>query len=285
MSSPDHDEPDYLRDNRANWDDRARLHVASPDYRVADFADPGFLSEVVRFDLPRLGDVAGLRAIHLQCHIGTDTISLSRLGARMTGLDLSPESIEQARRLSTESGAEIDWVVSDVYDAQAALSRADLPDRGYDLVYVSLGALNWLPSVARWAEVVATLLRPGGRLFIRDLHPLLGSLDYERSDGLLVIDQPYFEVAEAEIIDEPHSYVSTSRPLTATVSHQWNHAIGDLLTAVIDAGLRLTMFVEHDSAPFPALGGQVESVGDGEFRLRDRPERLPQSFTLQAIRS
>lgn len=165
VSSSEPDEPDYLRDNRANWDDRARLHVASPDYRVADFADPEFLSEAVRFDLPRLGDVAGLRGIHLQCHIGTDTISLSRLGARMTGLDLSPASIEQARRLSTESGAGIDWVVSDVYDAEASLSRAGLPARGYDLVYVSLGALNWLPSVARWAEVVAGLLRPGGRLF------------------------------------------------------------------------------------------------------------------------
>ena len=284
MSSSEGDEPDYLRDNRANWDDRARLHVASPDYRVADFADPEFLSEAVRFDLSRLGDVTGLRGIHLQCHIGTDTISLSRLGARMTGLDLSPESIEQARRLATESGAEVDWVVSDVYEAQATLGRADLPDRGYDLVYVSLGALNWLPSVARWAEVVAALLSPGGRLFIRDVHPLLGSLDYERSDGLLVLDQPYFEVAEAEIIDEAHSYVSTSRPLTATISHQWNHAIGDLLTAVIDAGLQLTMFIEHDSAPFAALGDQVESVGDGEFRLRDRPERLPQSFTLQAVK-
>ena len=285
MSSSEDREPDYLRDNRANWDDRARLHVGSPDYRVVDFEDPDFLSDVVRFDLPRLGDVNGLRGIHLQCHIGTDTISLSRLGARMTGLDLSPESISQAAKLATTLAAEIDWVVSDVYDAPAALGRAGLPDRDYDLVYVSLGALNWLPSVARWAEVVAALLRPGGRLFIRDVHPLLGSLDYERSDGLLVLDQPYFEVAEAEIIDQPQSYVSTSRPLTATISHQWNHAIGDLLTAVIDAGLRLTMFAEHDSAPFPALGERVEAVGGGEFRLRDRPERLPQSFTLQAIRS
>lgn len=284
VSSFEDGEPDYLRANRANWDDRARLHVASPDYRVVDFEDPDFLSDVVRFDLPRLGDVTGLRGIHLQCHIGTDTISLSRLGAQMTGLDLSPESISQATKLSTRFAAAIDWVVSDVYDAPVALSRAGLPDRGYDLVYVSLGALNWLPSVARWAEVVAGLLRPGGRLFIRDVHPLLGSLDYQRNDGLLVIDQAYFEVAGAEIIDEPNSYVSTSRPLTATVSHQWNHAIGDLLSAVIEAGLRLTMFVEHDSAPFPALGDQVESVGDGEFRLRDRPERLPQSFTLQAVK-
>lgn len=284
VSSSEEREPDYLRDNRANWDDRARLHVASPDYRVADFVDPDFLSDVVRFDLPRLGDVAGLRGIHLQCHIGTDTISLSRLVARMTGLDLSPESISQATRLATECGAMIDWVASDVYDAPAALGRAGLPDRGYDLVYVSLGALNWLPSVDRWAEVVAVLLRPGGRLFIRDLHPMLASLGDQRSDGLLALEHPYFEVAEADIVNESRSYVATSRPLTATISHQWNHAIGDLLTAVVDAGLRLTMFCEHDSAPFPALGDQVESIGGGEFRLRDRPERLSQSFTLQAVR-
>ncbi len=281
MTTP---EPEYLRANRANWDDRARLHVDSPDYRVADFDRPDFLSDAVSFDLHRLGDVAGQRGIHLQCHIGTDTISLSRLGATMTGLDLSPESIDQARRFAERTGVEVDWVVADVYDAVPALERAGLRSADYDLVYVSLGALNWLPSLTRWAAVVAAVLRPGGRLFIRDVHPLLGSLQYGREDGLLVIDQPYFEVAAASVIDEPHSYVATSRPLTATVSHQWNHGVGDLIGAVVAAGLRVTGFVEHRSAPFAALGDLVESIGGGEFQLVDRPERLPQSFTLQATR-
>ncbi len=99
----------YAEDNRANWDERAPAHAASPDYAIERFVeDPSFLSGVVRFDLPRLGDIAGLKGVHLQCHIGTDTISLARLGARMTGLDLSPASLEQARRLARRTGADVD---------------------------------------------------------------------------------------------------------------------------------------------------------------------------------
>ena len=152
---------DYLTVNRANWDERAPAHAASADYGFARFAaDPAHLSDVVRFDLPLLGDVAGQRAVHLQCHIGTDTVSLSRLGARMTGLDFSGESLKQARRLATLAGAEIDYVQSDVYAAR------DVLDGEFDLVFTGIGALGWLPDIKRWARTVASLLAPGGRLFI-----------------------------------------------------------------------------------------------------------------------
>src|SRR6185437_7375220 len=103
--------------NRANWDERAPAHAASPGYDLQRFADdPRFLSHVVRFDLPRLGDITGLRGVHLQCHIGTDTISLARLGARMTGLDFSPASIAEARALAEQTGSDVDFVESNVYD-------------------------------------------------------------------------------------------------------------------------------------------------------------------------
>src|SRR5687768_14734531 len=154
---------DYRTVNRANWDERAAAHAASPDYAVDRFAaDPDFLSSVVRFDLPRLGDVAGLRGVHLQCHIGTDTISLARLGAQMTGLDFSPASLAQARALSDEVGAGVDFVESDVYAAAEVL-----PQGAFDLVFTGIGALCWIPGIERWAAVVARLLAPGGRLFLR----------------------------------------------------------------------------------------------------------------------
>src|SRR3712207_7985687 len=109
---------DYREVNRANWDDRARAHAASADYDVAAFAaDPRHLSGVVRFDLPRLGDIAGLRGVHLQCHIGTDTLSLARLGARMTGLDFSAPAVEQARALARRCGTEIEYAQAEVDDA------------------------------------------------------------------------------------------------------------------------------------------------------------------------
>ena len=129
--------------NRANWDERAAAHILSPDYRVADLlADPKLISDVVRFDLPRLGDVDGLRGLHLQCHIGTDTVSLTRLGATMSGLDLSPKSVEQAQSLAAQAGVAIEYVVCDVYGAGTVFAPAS-----FDLVYTGVGALCWLPDI------------------------------------------------------------------------------------------------------------------------------------------
>ena len=180
---------DYAELNRASWDERAPAHAASRDYAVERFAsDPGHLSEVVRFDLPLLGDIGGLRGVHLQCHIGTDTVSLARLGADMTGLDFSPASLAEARRIASLAGADVRFVEAEVYDAAGALGPEP-----FDLVYTGIGALCWLPDIARWARVVAGLLRPGGRLFIREGHPMLWALDDPRPDGLLAVEYPYFE--------------------------------------------------------------------------------------------
>jgi 2-polyprenyl-3-methyl-5-hydroxy-6-metoxy-1,4-benzoquinol methylase len=135
--------PGSLATNRAHWDERTPAHVASPDYGVDGFrTDPAFLSDVVRFDLPRLGDVEGLRGVHLQCHIGTDTVSLARLGASMTGLDFSPAALHQARELAQVTGADVGFVESELYRALDIL-----PAGAFDLVYTGIGALCWLPDV------------------------------------------------------------------------------------------------------------------------------------------
>jgi len=272
---------DYRAVNRANWDDRAQAHAASPDYNVDDLtSDPRFISHVVRFDQPRLGDISGLRGVHLQCHIGTDTLSLARLGAQMTGVDFSPKSLEQARALAERTGADIDFVESDVYAAADVLGRG-----GFDLVYTGIGALCWLPDVTRWAQTVAALLKPGGRLFIREGHPVLWSLEYERPDGLLVLDLPYFEQKQPQTYDEGGTYVETDVEFTHNTTHEWNHGIGDIITAVLAAGMTLTGFVEHQSVPWLALPGQMHALGGGEWQLTDRPERLAHSYTLQAVRN
>ena len=271
---------DYAEINRANWDERAPAHAASPDYAVDRFAsDPAHLSEVVRFDLPLLGDVGGLRGVHLQCHIGTDTISLARLGASMTGLDFSNASLTQARRIAGLAGADVRFVQAEVYDALTVLEPAS-----FDLVYTGIGALGWLPDIARWAAVVAGLLRPGGRLFIREGHPMLWALEDSRPDGLLVVEYPYFEREEPMVFDEGGTYVETDAVFTHNRTHEWNHGLGEIITALMTAGLDLTGFAEHDSVPWEALPGQMERIGGGEWRLADRPWRLPHTYTLQAVR-
>ncbi|MEP6696911.1 MAG: class I SAM-dependent methyltransferase [Pseudonocardiales bacterium] len=271
---------DYRRVNRANWDERAPAHAASPDYAFERFvADPEFLSDVVRFDLPRLGEIVGRRGVHLQCHIGTDTLSLSRRGAQMAGLDFSAESLAQARRLAAATGASIAYVHADVYDALDALDAGT-----FDLVFTGIGALCWLPDVRRWAAVVAGLLRPGGRLFIRECHPMLWSLEDGRTDDLLVVGYPYFEREEADVFDEPGTYVQTETAFQHNLTHSWNHGLGEIITGLLAEDMQLTGLVEHDSVPWEALPGQMEQIGGGEWRLTDRPWRVPHTYTLQAVR-
>jgi SAM-dependent methyltransferase len=271
---------DYQQLNRASWDDRAAAHAASPDYRVEELiADPARLSEVVTFDAPRLGDLHGVNGVHLQCHIGTDTLSLTRLGARMTGVDLSPASLDQARGIAQRAGVDITYVESEVYAAPQALDGA-----AFDLVYTGVGALCWLPSVKRWADTVAALLVPGGRLFIREGHPMMWTLDEDRRDGVLAVRFPYFENEEPIVFDDGGTYVQTDVAFTHNTTHVWNHGLGEIVTAVQDAGLALTMLVEHDTAPWNALPGQLERIGGDEWRLIERPERVPMSYTLQAVK-
>jgi SAM-dependent methyltransferase len=271
----------YVEVNRANWDERAAAHAASPDYALAQFIeDPAFVSQVVRFDQPRVGDISGLRGVHLQCHIGTDTVSLARLGARMTGLDLSPASLLQARRLAARVDAKVDFVEAEVYDAVSALGGG-----AFDLVFTGIGALCWLPSVRRWAAVVGELLAPGGRLFIREGHPMLWALENPRPDGLLVVQYPYFERDEPTIEEFSGTYVDTDASFTHNLTHSWNHGLGEIVTALLDAGMEITSLVEHDSVPWEALPGQMEQDDRGEWRLIDQPWRVAHSYTLQATKT
>ena len=268
---------DYITLNKANWDERAPLHAASAGYETQALVDdPAHLSEVVRFDLPLLGDISGAKGVHLQCHIGTDTLSLARLGAHMTGLDFSPASIAQARLLAQRAGTRLAFVEADVYEAAEVLPR-----ESFDLVYTSIGALNWLPSIDRWANAVASLLKPGGRLFIREGHPVLFSLNEDRQDAL-VIEHPYFEQETPQVWEDDSSYVETDARLTATITHEWNHGMGEIISALLSHGMQITGLVEHDSIPWEALPGQMSCGEDGEWRLdRDR-WRMPLSYTLQA---
>ncbi|MGY6501693.1 MAG: class I SAM-dependent methyltransferase [Acidimicrobiales bacterium] len=272
--------PEYLRVNHASWEERAPLHAGSADYALERFGDdPTHVSGVVRFDRERLGTLDGLDVVHLQCHIGTDTVSLARLGARsVRGLDFSGSSLVVARDLAARAGADVEFVESDVYDAVDALGAASA-----DLVYTGIGALCWLPDIARWAETVRGLLRPGGRLLVRDCHPVLFSLDDDRDDDLLVMEHPYVETAEGCRFESSESYVDHEGTLANGATIEFNHGIGEVVTAVLDAGLEVTGLVEHLSVPWPALPRLMEPDAEGEWRLRDRPERLPLTFTLQAV--
>ena len=255
------------------------VHAASNDYDLEGLAaDPKRLSPVVSYDRAALGDLSGLDVVHLQCHIGTDTLSLARLGGRVTGVDFSPSALDVARDLAAAAGADIRYVESELYAVSGVLG----PD--FDLVYTGVGALNWLPNIAEWAKVVARLLRPGGRLYVRDGHPMLftlyGGVEHDEKDETLQIVSSYFEgnaqywVTDATYTDGP--------PVSSPGQYEWNHGIGETVQAVIDAGLRITALREHTEIEWRALPQMVEGA-DGKFRLPEGPERLPLMFTLEAV--
>lgn len=283
----------WFEANRANWDDRAAVHEASSAYDLDRLiADPAHIEPTVLQDAERLGDLHDCDVIHLQCHLGTDTISLARLGARrVVGVDLSGESLRRARLLAQRcgpSGERIDYVEANVYDARQAVTG------DFDLVYTSVGVLCWLPDVAAWARVVASLMKPGGRFLIRDDHPMFMAVGEDVSNGLR-IELPYFERAEPLTWSETTSYTETievardpdavdsSLRLTHTISHQWNHSIGEILTALLQAGLVIDSFEESQYSawcPWPEL--MVED--DRGYRLKDDPDRLPLQFIVTAHR-
>jgi SAM-dependent methyltransferase len=203
---------------------------------------------------------------------------LARLGATMTGLDFSPAALAEARALAAGAGVDITYVQSDVYQAPQALAHS-----AFDLVYTGIGALCWLPDIRRWAEVVDALLAPGGRLFVREGHPMLCALD-EHEGGYLKVANPYFETVDPYVDDSDRTYVETEVRFEHTRSLSWNHGLGEVVTALLGRGLVITGLVEHDSVPWEALPGLMTRDGAGEWRLASNPERLAASYTLQAVK-
>jgi len=268
----------YRETNRANWDSRVDSHYGSDGYGAARFiADPTHLSGVVGFDREKVPDVSGKRIVHLQCHIGTDTISWARLGANVTGVDFSEKSIEAARRLSTESGTRARFVLSELYDSPEVIGET------FDIVYTGVGAICWLPDIKGWAKVVSSFLEPGGRFYMREGHPIMWALDYERDGDELVIKYPYFEQSEPLSFSEETTYAGDG-VLSNPMIYVWNHGLAEVLQALIDAGLRIDQVEEYDALEWEA--GPVNQLGDdGMFRLAEGRERLPVMWSVLATKT
>ncbi|GAA4965132.1 class I SAM-dependent methyltransferase [Kineococcus glutinatus] len=274
-----------LAANRANWDERVPSHLVA--YGVADFiADPARISSVVRDDLALMAphlpgrSPAGLDLVHLQCHIGLDTLSWARLGARVTGVDFSPASTAAARDIAARAGLAATFLDSDV---DSALDVCEQHGTGrFDVVYTGIGALPWLPDLTRWAQVVAGLLRPGGLFHVRDSHPVLNALDHDRTDGALVLGQPYFATGAPLRHDHGTTYADADVRLGNATTYEWQHSLAEIVQVLLDAGLVLTSLAEHRTIPWQALPQLVRTPAG--WVLPAGPERLPLTFSLTATR-
>jgi SAM-dependent methyltransferase len=265
------DDAARLDANRAMWDERVPIHVASTFYDVEGFV--AGRTQLRSFEPDELGDVRGLDLVHLQCHFGLDSLDWARRGARVTGLDFSPEAVDAARRLATRCGIDADFVQADVYDAVDALGG-----RTFDVVYTGIGALIWLPDIHRWAEVVARLLRPGGRLYLVEFHPLV----WVFGDEDLTFRWSYFQ-REPAVWDEPGTYADRNAATVHNLSYEWHHTMGDVVTAVADVGLRIHRLVERPTL-FDQRWPFLVQHGSQDWRLPDGMPAIPLSYSVLATK-
>ncbi|CAN5678389.1 class I SAM-dependent methyltransferase [soil metagenome] len=272
MSPPDPGSVHWRAANKALWEEMAALHPATELYDLPGLIDGR--DDLRPWEAAELGPVAGLDLVHLQCHIGSDSVGWARHGARVVGVDFSPTALRIAHELSTACGLEMAWVEADVYDAVAALNA-----RRFDVVYTGIGALGWLPDLGRWAEVVRALLRPGGALYLVEVHPMwVALIDDGRTICQHAINAP-FERCDDE---DRTSYAAPGSPLTQTVSFERLHSISDVVSAVLSVGLELELFHEFDVTPAP-----TPWLEQGTDRLYRHPEgalRFPLTYSLKARR-
>ncbi len=262
--------------NRNNWDARTPIHVASEFYGLNEARDSGHW--FADFEWPDLGDLTGRDVLHLQCHLGTETLAFAERGATTTGLDFSGAAVAEARRIARDAGREVTYVEADVHDAVDALDG-----RRFDVVYTGKGALWYLPDLARWARTVAGLLRPGGFLYLVEFHPLLQSLGAvpEPGEQHLRLRQDYLGGRGPLRVEVAHTYTDGPPLDQATTCYEWRHGLGDIVTALLGAGLSIEVLRETELLPWPRFPGMVPADG-GWWRLPDHDPKIPLMFALRA---
>ncbi len=272
------DPADALRDNLALWNEWTRVHEASTFYDLEGFKRGGI--RLRDYELEEIGPVDGLELLHLQCHFGIDTLSWARLGARVTGADFSTAAIALARRTADEIGVpEARFIESNLYELP------DVLEGDFDIVYTSRGVLGWLPDIRRWAEVVARFVRPGGRFYITEIHPVVQAFENEGvASGDLLLRYPYWEHAEPLSFPVKGSYADPDADVGTQTEHGWNHGLGEIVTALVGAGLRIETLREYPFVDWPI--DFLTEGADGKWRLPQTVEgEMPLFFSVLASKA
>jgi len=268
---------EYFDANRRSWDERVAIHAEDETgfYEVAKVLNGE--DKLNAIEARELGDIVGLRVAHLQCHFGLDSFCLERRGADVTGLDFSNAAIAKARELAKIMNLTTRFVEGNVYDARSLL------DGDFDMVYVTWGAINWLPDIAGWATVVASLLKPGGYLYLAESHPAI--LCFEWIDGKIV---PHYNwrtpPGQPVAAETATTYNGSKRELRHKRVYEWVHPLSDIVNALHAAGMPLAWLHEHAELTWALFPNMMEGE-DGLYRLPAEHPQLPLSFSLKAVKA
>jgi SAM-dependent methyltransferase len=258
---------DYISINKESWNRRAEVHVKSDFYNVPAFLEGK--SSLNEIELALLGDISGKTILHLQCHFGQDSISLARMGASVTGVDLSDRSIDYARELTEKTGADARFICCDIYDLPEHLSDQ------FDIVFTSYGTVGWLPDTDRWAGIVSRYLKPGGRFVFAEFHPVVWMFD----DAVEHIAYSYFN-CEPIIETESGTYADRDAPLQGQYVG-WNHSLCEVMTSLIGSGLTIRTFREFDYSPYNIFPG-MEEAEPRRYRITRLGSKFPLVYALTA---
>lgn len=252
---------DYLKTNKQAWNKRTAIHIESAFYDVSSFKNGR--SSLNPIELAQVGDVEGKSLLHLQCHFGQDTLSWARLGAKVTGVDLSSKAIEQAQMLRQELALNAEFIESDVIE----FGRNNTCQ--FDIVFTSYGVLSWLPDLSLWADTIARSLKVGGEFHLIEFHPMVD----------LLSGYSYFPNSEPDIEDEG-TYTENDDGTTSAVV-TWSHSIAEVVSALISAGLTIELFAEHPYSPYNCFEG-LEFVPDSGYQLIHEGHQAPLLYSIKA---
>ncbi len=257
---------EYLEKNRSSWNARTPIHLNSEFYSLAEFKSG--ISTLKEIELPLLGDVKGLKILHLQCHFGQDSLSLSHIGAQVTGVDLSDAAIAKARELNDELNLDAKFICCDIFDLPNHL------DEQFDIVFTSYGVITWLPELDTWAKVIQGFLKKGGKFVMAEFHPFIWTFD----EKLSKIDYSYFN--DGVIIEKLEStYGDPDHEIKGETDHCWNHSLAETIGSLLSTGLTLTHFDEHNYSPYDCFEN-LEEFSPGRFRFKHLKHTIPMVYSL-----
>jgi 2-polyprenyl-3-methyl-5-hydroxy-6-metoxy-1,4-benzoquinol methylase len=260
----------YFEANKNLWNKRTSIHKDSTFYDVAGFkAGKNVLTPI---ELKELGDVKRKRILHLQCHFGMDSLNWTRLGADVTGIDLSDEAIRQAKKLNDELGMNAKFICCNVYDLKNHL------DDQFDIVFTSYGVIGWLPDLDQWAEIVSHYLKPGGTFYMAEFHPVIWMFD----DDFKEIKYCY-ENREVIETESQGTYTDRNADIKAK-EYGWNHSISEVLNALIRHGMKIESFNEYMYSPYPCFN-QVVPDNKGGWWIKGMEDKIPMVYSVKAIRN
>lgn len=262
-------ENNYLEINRKSWNDRTDVHLKSEFYDMDNFLKGK--SSLNDIELGLLGDIRGKTILHLQCHFGQDTISLARLGAKVTGVDLSDRAIDNAKKIAKDTGTNVEFICCDVYDLPNHLEKT------FDVVFTSYGTIGWLPDLDRWANIISRFLKPNGLFVFVEFHPVVWMFD----ENFEKISYTYFNSGP---IEETHSGTYANQTAELTLSEvSWNHSISEVLTGLMKNGLEIKSFDEFDYSPYNCFNKTTEFEPQ-KYRIEHLEDKIPMVYSLTATK-